>query len=174
MYVARYVCCMQQWVWQKGLVRKSIQTMSRAVKGESKQPVSLNGLLTCLQGWIFLNVTIIWHTPDLTTIVSHKKRNPDSQHRKGLRDWAHIQSRKSLAPGPCFFCIFDNTGNQLGQSKSYTITIITAHVPVLHIWASPCPWSQVFWNSGSQTFMLKFKTLSARDRQWRVFRERNI
>ena len=76
---------------------------------------------------------------------------------------------------PSFFCIFEKSGKNeatdlaVSQLRGSTIAIISAHVPGQHMWASADPGpttklTQVLQNSASWMVVLRFTTLSARDR----------
>ena len=82
---------------------------------------------------------------------------------------------------PCFFCIFEKSGKiepndlAVSQLRGSKIAVISAHVPGQHMWASLGVLAralvQVLQNSGSRMVVLRFTTLSARDRHWRNPRE---
>ena len=91
---------------------------------------------------------------------------------------------KHLLLGLRFFCIFEESGKNeatdlaVCQLRGSTIAIISAHVPGQHMWASADPGpttklTQVLQNSASWMVVLRFTTLSARDRHWRNPRKKN-
>ena len=79
---------------------------------------------------------------------------------------------KSLLLGIPFFCIFEEseineaTDLVVSQLRGPTIAIISAHMPGQHMWARAGPGqsSKILQKSGSQMVVLRFTTLSARDR----------
>ena len=63
------------------------------------------------------------------------------------------------------------TWQSVSSEELSTIAIISANVPVPHMWARARV--QVCQNSGSQMIVLRFTTLSARNRHWRNPRKKN-
>ena len=91
------------------------------------------------------------------------------------------EQSKRLLWGLRLLCIFEKSGKNeatdmaVSQLRGSTIAIISAHVPGSHLWASAGPGPSSFLqNSVSRTVVLRFTTLSARDRHWRNPRERKF
>ena len=88
---------------------------------------------------------------------------------------------ESLLQGLRFLSIFEKSGKSeatnlaVSQLRGSTIAIISGLVPGPHTWASAARARvQVLQNSGSRKVMLRFTTLSARDRYWRNPRKKKL
>ena len=128
----------------------------------------------------FFNSNLCW-------MEKSENNNPATQKQfqvassQGARG---MSLRKSLIWGLRVFCIFEKSGINkatclaVTQLRGTTIAIISAHVPGLQ-WPSTCgrvlarARVQVSQNSGSQTVVFRFTTLSARECHWRNPRKKN-